>query len=68
LHSVEILVACIIFTPPAKMDPVVDSTPTCATGEQILQAFVQRMGRRYANGRATDHGPGVHIAVSILSS
>ena len=42
-------------------------TPTRATGETILQAFVPRMGGRYANGRNTDHGPGAHKAVSVLS-
>ena len=42
-------------------------TPTRATGETILQAFVPRMGSRYANGRNTDHGPGAQKAVSGLS-
>ncbi|WP_439570207.1 FAD-binding domain-containing protein [Roseovarius mucosus] len=32
-----------------------------------LVAFAPRMGRRYANGRNTDHGPGAHSAVSGLS-
>ena len=32
-----------------------------------MQAFAPRMGRRYANGRNTDHGPGAHKAVSGLS-
>ena len=41
--------------------------PTRATGEDILQAFTPRMGRRYANGRNTDHGPAAHKAVSVLS-
>jgi len=44
-----------------------DCTPTRAEGERILAAFVPRMGRRYANGRNTDHGPGAHEAVSVLS-
>ncbi len=44
-----------------------DSPPTRATGDAILQAFIPRMGRRYANGRNTDHGPGAHKAVSLLS-
>ena len=44
-----------------------DWTPTRAAGETILQGFVPRMGRRYANGRNTDHGPGAHKAVSGLS-
>ena len=44
-----------------------DWTPTRAEGEKILAAFAPRMGRRYANGRNTDHGPGAHKAVSMLS-
>lgn len=44
-----------------------DWTPTRAEGEARLAAFVPRMGRRYANGRNTDHGPGRHAAVSVLS-
>ncbi len=36
-------------------------------GENIMAAFTLRMGRRYANGRNTDHGPGAHKAVSVLS-
>ena len=44
-----------------------DWTPTRAEGERILAAFIPRMGRRYANGRNTDHGPGAHKAVSVLS-
>ena len=40
---------------------------TRAEGETLLQAFASRMGRRYANGRNTDHGPGTHKAVSVLS-
>jgi deoxyribodipyrimidine photo-lyase len=40
---------------------------TRAEGERILAAFTPRMGRRYANGRNTDHGPGAHKAVSMLS-
>ena len=50
-----------------KMDPMTDWTPTRAEGEKILAAFTPRMGRRYANGRNTDHGPGAHKAVSTLS-
>ncbi len=42
-------------------------TANRATGEALLQAFAPRMGRRYANGRNTDHGPGAHKAVSGLS-
>lgn len=42
-------------------------TATRAEGERRLQDFVPRMGRRYANGRNTDHGPGQHKAVSTLS-
>lgn len=44
-----------------------DRTPTRAEGEKILAAFIPRMGRRYASGRNTDHGPGAHRAVSNLS-
>ena len=44
-----------------------DLTPTRTAGEELLAAFVPRMGRRYANGRNTDHGPGAHKAVSGLS-
>lgn len=42
-------------------------TATRPQGEALLQAFIPRMGRRYANGRNTDHGPGAHKAVSVLS-
>ncbi len=42
-------------------------TPTRTAGEELLAAFAPRMGRRYANGRNTDHGPGAHKAVSVLS-
>lgn len=35
-------------------------SPTLAEGESILSAFTPRMGRRYANGRNTDQGPGEH--------
>lgn len=42
-------------------------SPTLAEGESILSAFTPRMGRRYANGRNTDQGPGEHTAVSVLS-
>lgn len=44
-----------------------DLTPTRAAGEKLCAAFEPRMGRRYANGRNTDHGPGAHKAVSMLS-
>ena len=49
-----------------------DWIPTRAEGEKIMAAFTPRMGRRYANGRNTDHGPGAHKpgangAVSVLS-
>ena len=44
-----------------------DWTATRAEGDKILAAFTPRMGRRYANGRNTDHGPGAHKAVSVLS-
>ena len=42
-------------------------TATRTEGEKIMAAFTPRMGRRYANGRNTDHGPGAHKAVSVLS-
>lgn len=41
--------------------------PTRAAGLAAMQAFVPAMGRRYANGRNHDHGPGRHKAVSGLS-
>ncbi|WP_375260166.1 FAD-binding domain-containing protein [Citreimonas sp.] len=44
-----------------------DWTPTRAEGDRILAGFTPRMGRRYANGRNTDRGPGAHTAVSTLS-
>ena len=40
---------------------------TRAQGDANMAAFTARMGRRYANGRNTDHGPGGHTAVSVLS-
>ncbi len=40
---------------------------TRETGLKLLEDFVPRMGRRYANGRNFDHGPGRHDAVSQLS-
>ncbi len=46
------------------------NTPPVATraaGLARLQAFVPAMGRRYANGRNYDLGPGHHTAVSLLS-
>ena len=49
------------------MSPMTDWTATRAEGDKILAAFIPRMGRRYANGRNTDHGPGAHKAVSVLS-
>ena len=44
-----------------------DWTATRAEGEKIMAAFAPRMGRRYANGRNTDHGPYAHKAVSVMS-
>jgi len=44
-----------------------DWIATRAEGEKRLAEFAPRMGRRYANGRNTDHGPGAHKAVSVLS-
>jgi len=49
------------------MEPMTDWTPTRAEGKARLAAFIPRMGRRYANGRNTDRGPGAHKAVSALS-
>ena len=40
---------------------------TRAQGDAIMAGFTARMGRRYANGRNTDHGAGGHTAVSVLS-
>ncbi len=44
-----------------------DVTATRAHGLARLQAFTPAMGRRYANGRNYDYGPGKHTAVSVLS-
>ena len=44
-----------------------DWTATRVEGEKRLAAFAPRMGRRYANGRNTDHGPTGHKVVSVLS-
>lgn len=44
-----------------------DWIATRAEGLQRLADFAPRMGRRYANGRNTDFGPGAHKAVSVLS-
>ena len=49
------------------MNPMTDLIATRAQGEKITAAFTPRMGRRYANGRNTDNGPGAHQAVSLLS-
>ena len=38
-----------------------------AAGLEAMASFVPAMGRRYANGRNVDHGPGAHKAVSRLS-
>lgn len=46
---------------------MIDWIATRAEGEARLAAFTPRMGWRYANGRNTDHGPGEHTAVSVLS-
>lgn len=42
-------------------------TATRVAGLSALDAFVPQMGRRYETGRNTDHGPGRHHAVSVLS-
>lgn len=44
-----------------------DLIATRAEGVARMAAFAPHMGRRYANGRNTDHGPGAHHAVSGLS-
>ncbi len=44
-----------------------DLIATRTQGEKIMAAFTPRMGRRYANGRNTDNGPGAPQAVSLLS-
>ena len=49
------------------MDAMPEMIATRAAGEKKLTDFIPRMGRRYANGRNTDHGPGGHTAVSALS-
>ena len=41
--------------------------PTRSHALIALQAFTPAMGRRYANGRNYDNGPGAHQAVSVLS-
>lgn len=41
--------------------------PTRAAGEEVLQRFAPRMGRRYASGRNYDRGAGLHRDVSMLS-
>lgn len=50
-----------------KRDPMTDWIATRAEGDTLLARFTPRMGRRYANGRNTDHGPDAHKAVSVLS-
>lgn len=40
---------------------------TRAAGQRIMANFASRMGRRYANGRNYDRGPGHHRDVSCLS-
>ncbi|MBQ2261358.1 MAG: deoxyribodipyrimidine photolyase [Loktanella sp.] len=44
-----------------------DFPATRAAGLAAMNAFVPAMGKRYANGRNYDHGPGAHKAVSQLS-
>jgi len=44
-----------------------DWIATRGEGEKIMAAFAPRVGRGYTNGRNTDHGPGAHKAVSVLS-
>lgn len=40
---------------------------TRSAGEHLLREFAPRMGRRYANTRNYDRGPGKHTGVSLLS-
>lgn len=44
-----------------------DFTPSRDAGLAAMAGFVPAMGKRYANGRNYDHGPGAHKAVSQLS-
>ena len=46
---------------------MIHTEATRAAGERVLTDFTPRMGRRYANGRNTDRGPGAHRDVSTLS-
>ncbi len=46
---------------------MIDTIATRAHGEKLAADFVPRMGERYAHGRNSDHGPGKHKAVSVLS-
>ena len=45
-----------------------DWIPTRAEGENIMAAFTPRMGRRYANGRNYDAGPGAHEGACFVWS
>lgn len=68
LHRVEISAARISYRVKKQgMDPMTEWIASRAEGEKRVAAFTPRMGRRYANGRNTDHGPGAHKAVSVLS-
>ncbi|GAB2499093.1 FAD-binding domain-containing protein [Arenimonas alkanexedens] len=44
-----------------------DFSASRAAGLEAMASFVPAMGKRYANGRNADHGPGAHKAVSRLS-
>ena len=46
---------------------MISETATRAEGRRLLEDFTPRMGRRYANGRNYDRGPGRHRDVSCLS-
>jgi deoxyribodipyrimidine photo-lyase len=54
------------------MDPMTNWIATRAEGEKIMAACAPRMGRHYANGRNTDHGPagaqGGVAAVALYSA
>lgn len=58
MHRTQHIVAAQPATPPEA---------TRAAGLRVLEHFAPRMGRRYANGRNSDRGPGAHRDVSLLS-
>ncbi|MEQ9736628.1 MAG: hypothetical protein RLN67_05315, partial [Algiphilus sp.] len=58
MHRTQHIVAAQPATPPEA---------TRSVGLRVLEHFAPRMGRRYANGRNSDRGPGAHRDVSLLS-